>query len=469
MPPAEIAEKALRAREAQAVWRRYTITQRVERVREFWAELDSARERLIEVVQRETGKPAAEVDVMELCGVELILKYFTRNAHRILKDQAAARPWILFNKRAYVRYVPRGLIGLITPWNYPLLIPLGDAIGALLAGNAVLLKPSEWTTDTALFLEALSKATGLFPEGLFSVVVGDGAAGAEVVRLSDMVVFTGSTRAGRAVARAAAERLIPCVLELGGKHAMVVFKDAPLARAASAAVWGRFANCGQTCVGVERVYVEQEVYEPFAEEVARQMAALRQGERGGYGVDVGRLITARQLDVVSAHLADAKERGGRVLGGELVDRSRLLIAPALVLDAKQEMRVMREETFGPVLPIMAVRDGEEGVRLANDSPLGLAASIWSRDLPRAEALSAHLEAGLIGINDVMGHYAVCSLPFGGFKDSGLGRRHSDEGLRMFCQPQSVLVHEWPANAPEPWWFPYSELKAKLVRWLSYLS
>ena len=294
MPPAEIAEKALRAREAQAVWRRYTITQ---------------------LVQRETGRPAAEVDVMELCGVELILKYFTRNAHRILKDQAAARPWILFNKRAYVRYVPRGLIGLITPWNYPLLIPLGDAIGALLAGNAVLLKPSEWTTDTALFLEALSKATGLFPEGLFSVVVGDGAAGAEVVRLSDMVVFTGSTRAGRAVARAAAERLIPCVLELGGKHAMVVFKDAPLARAASAAVWGRFANCGQTCVGVERVYVEQEVYEPFAEEVARQMAALRQGERGGYGVDVGRLITARQLDVVSAHLADAKERGGRDYGG----------------------------------------------------------------------------------------------------------------------------------------------------------
>ncbi|MBI4422188.1 MAG: aldehyde dehydrogenase family protein [Elusimicrobia bacterium] len=465
----EVRARAARAREAQAVWRRYTITQRVERLRGFWRELQAAKPRLLEVVRRETGKPTVEIEVMELCGVELILKHFTRNAHRILKDQAAPRPWILFNKKAYVRYVPRGLVALVTPWNYPLLIPLGDMIPALIAGNAVLLKPSEWTTDTALLLESVFKTTGLFPEGLLSVATGDGSIGSEVIALADMVLFTGSTRTGRVVARAAAERLIPCVLELGGKHPMIVLKDAALERAAKAAVWGRFANCGQTCVGVERVYVEAEAYDRFTELVAREMATLRQSLAPGYDVDLGRLIFPRQLETVLAHLEDARARGARVSGGEIVDRERLLLSPALVLDARQEMKVMREETFGPVLPVMRVGGAEEAVRLANDSPLGLAASIWSRDLPRAEALGAHLEAGLIGVNDLMGHYAICSLPFGGMKESGLGRRHSDEGLRMFSHQQSVLVHEWPANAPELWWFPYSELKAKLVSYLSRLS
>ncbi|MBI5201695.1 MAG: aldehyde dehydrogenase family protein [Elusimicrobia bacterium] len=465
----DVRAKADKAREAQAQWRRYTLTQRVERVRGFWRELQASKDRLISVVHRETGKPATEIEVMELCGVELILKYFTRNAHRILKDQAASRPWIFLNKKAYVRHVPRGLVGLITPWNYPLLIPLGDALAALIAGNAVLLKPSEWTTDTAMFLEGVFKATGLFPDGLLAVAPGDGTVGAEVIAQADMILFTGSTKTGRAVAKAAAERLIPCVLELGGKHPMIVLKDAPLERAAKAAVWGRFANSGQTCVGVERVYVEQEVYDAFTELVAREVSQLRQGLEPGYDVDLGRLIYPRQLETVLALINDAKEKGARVVGGEVVDADRLVVAPALVLDAKQEMRVMREEAFGPVLPIMAVRASEEAVRLANDSELGLAASIWSRDLARAETLAAHLEAGLIGVNDLMGHYAVCSLPFGGFKQSGVGRRHSDDGLRMFCQSQSVLAHEWPANAPEPWWFPYNELKVKLVSWLTKLS
>ncbi|MBI4349523.1 MAG: aldehyde dehydrogenase family protein [Elusimicrobia bacterium] len=469
LPLESVREKAGLARDAQKLWRRYTLTQRVERVRGFWRELQASKDRLVAVVQRETGKPATEIEVMELCGVELILKYFTRNAHRILKDQAASRPWIMMNKKAYVRYVPRGVVGLITPWNYPLLIPLGDAIAALIAGNAVLLKPSEWTTDTALFIEGVFKATGLFPEGLLSVAPGDGTVGSEVIRQSDMILFTGSTKTGRLVAQAAAERLIPCVLELGGKHPMIVLKDAPLDRAAKAAVWGRFANSGQTCVGVERVYVEAEIYEAFTERVAGEVAMLRQGLEPGYDVDLGRLIYPRQLETVLALIDDAKAKGARVIGGELVDPERLVISPALVLDAKQEMRVMREETFGPVLPIMSVRAPEEAVRLANDSELGLAASIFSRDLVRAETLAAHLEAGLIGVNDLMGHYAVCSLPFGGFKQSGVGRRHSDDGLRMFCQSQSVLAHEWPANAPEPWWFPYTELKAKLVAWLTRLS
>ncbi|MFH1723247.1 MAG: aldehyde dehydrogenase family protein [Elusimicrobiota bacterium] len=467
--PVEIAKIFSRARAAQDQWRRYSLTQRVRALRGLWSLVQDSRERVVSVVHGETGKPVAEIESMEIDGAELILKFFTRNAHRILQDQAVPRPWPLLNKRAYVRHVPRGTVGLITPWNMPFLIPFGDAIPALLAGNAVVLKPSEWTTGTALLIEDRVRASGLFPEGLLQVAVGDATVGAQVAHDADMVVFTGSTSAGRKVAAAAAERLVPVVLELGGKHPMIVAEDAPLRRAAKAAVWGGFANCGQLCVGVERVFVEKSVYERFVQAVEAEIAALRQGLNGGYDVDVGRLIVPGQLEVVERHIEDARAKGARVSGGEVLDRKSLLVSPALVLDAKPDMLVMREETFGPVLPIMPVRTVSEAIRLANDGPHGLAASVWTRDLSRGEEWAALLEAGLVSVNDLLSHYVVCSLPFGGFKDSGLGRRHSDEGLRMFCEPQSVLVHEWPADTPELWWFPYDRLKSRILSWLARLS
>lgn len=467
MTAEEVSRKAEAARHAASLWRRYSLTERVDLIRGLWRELESREEALLRVIHAETGKPFAEIRTMEIAACRLIVKYFTSNAHRILQDQAAWRPWLWFNKRAYVRYVPRGVIGLITPWNYPFMIPMGDSIAALLAGNAVLLKPSEWTTRIALWVEETVKASGLLPEGLFSVVTGDGSVGRQVVDISDMVLFTGSTKSGKAVALAAAADLKPVVLELGGKHPMVVFKDAALERAARAAVWGAFANCGQTCVGVERVYVENDAYEPFVEAVRREMAGLRQG-LGGSDVDIGRLIFPPQLERVKEHLEDARAKGARVIGGDVVDEANLLINPALVLEADHSMRVMTEETFGPVMPVMKVERGEEAIRLSNEGPWGLAASLWTRDLDKAERLAGSVEAGLLGVNDVMSHYALCSLPFGGVKSSGLGRRHSDEGLRMFCWSQSVLVHEWPAKAPELWWFPYEPLKTRLVSWITRL-
>lgn len=462
-----VAEKAQAARQAQALWRRHTLTERVDIVRALWGELSARREEILRVVHDETGKPLAEIEAMEVATVQLIVKYFTRNAHRILQDQAVWRPWLLFNKRTYVRYVPRGVVGLITPWNFPFMIPVGDAFCALLAGNAVLLKPSEWTSRTALWVEEAFRATGLLPEGLFSVVTGDGSAGKQVADEADMIFFTGSISSGRLVAQAAAAALKPVVLELGGKHPMIVFKDAAIERAAKAAVWGGFSNCGQCCVGVERVYVESEAYEPFVEAVRREMAGLRLG-LGGENVDIGRLIFPPQIARVKEHLEDARAKGAHVIGGEVVDEANLMISPALVLGATHEMKVMREETFGPVLPVMKVDRGEEAIRLSNAGPYGLSASLWTRDLARAERLGAAVEAGLLGINDVMSHYAICSLPFGGIKSSGLGRRHSDEGLRMFCWPQAVFIHEWPAKASELWWFPYDAFKTRLVRLIARL-
>ncbi|MDE2290907.1 MAG: aldehyde dehydrogenase family protein [Elusimicrobia bacterium] len=465
MDAGEVAQRAERARAAQKVWLRYTMTQRVRAIRGLWASLARERERLVALVGEETGKPPAEFESMELAVAGLLLNHFTRSAHRVLQERAAALPWILLNKRAYVRRVPRGVVGLVTPWNMPFLIPLGDSVPALLAGNAVLLKPSEWTTRTALFLEERVRACGLLPEGLFQVCVGAGAVGAEVLKHVDMAVFTGSAATGRKVALAAAERLIPCVLELGGKHAMVVAPDAPLGRAVKAAVWGRFANSGQVCVGVERCLVHEDVYGEFCRRLEKETAALRPAPAASYDQDLGRIIFPAQLDVVERHLADAREKGARVVGGE-VDRERLTVTPALVFDAKPEMQVMREETFGPVLPVMPVRRVEEALVIANAGRHGLAASVWTRDLDRGEEWGALLESGLVSVNDVLIHYAAGALPFGGMKGSGLGRRHGDQGLAMFTQEQSVVVHEWPADVPDPWWFPYSRLKARAMAWLS---
>jgi len=282
-----------------------------------------------------------------------------------------------------------------------------------------------------------------------------------------MVMFTGSVAGGRAVAEAAAAGLKPAVLELGGKHPMIVLADAVLARAARAAVWGAFANCGALGVGVERVFVEEAVHDAFTAAVREGMARLRQGA-GGKDVDLGRLIHPGQLARVREHLEDARAKGGQVVGGEVVSEADLIIRPALVLDARPDMKVMREETFGPVLPVMRVDCAEQAVALSNAGPLGLCASIWTADEERAQRLGAAVEAGLLGINDLGSHYAIAALPFGGVKSSGLGWRHSEEGLRMFCRPQSVCVHEFPAAAPDPWWFPYSQRKTRLVSLLARL-
>jgi len=459
---AECAAKAAAARRAAGIWRRRTVAQRIDVLRALWKALAARREEIRAVVHEETGKPLVEVDLMELGAASLLVDWMTSAAPRVLGDKAASKPWSLFNKRAYERRVPRGVIGLITPWNMPFLIPFGDAFAAMLAGNAVLLKPSEWTTKTALWLEAAVASTALVPEGLLSVVPGGAAAGEAVVDASDMTVFTGSTKTGRAVAVRAAGQLKPVILELGGKHPMIVLADASLERAASAAVWAACSNAGQVCVGVERVFVEAEVYDRFVELLRPKVAALRQS-LDGRNADLGRLVFPPLLDRIQDQLDDARKKGARVIGGEVLDRGELMMAPALVLDARMDMKVMNEESFGPVIPVMKISRAEEAVALANAGQEGLAASVWTTDLAKGERLAAALEVGLVGVNEPASHYAFGSLPFGGMKQSGMGRRHGEEGLLAFTQSQSVLVHEWPDSAPDLWWFPYDERKAGFLR------
>jgi acyl-CoA reductase-like NAD-dependent aldehyde dehydrogenase len=469
LPAAALDESFARARAAQGLWANYTLSQRVRLLRRLWSVLERGREELAGVVHEETGKLRSEFELMELGPSRLALKYFTRNAHRLLQDRPAPRPWTLLNKRAYVRWSPRGVVGVVSPWNMPFLLPFSDVMPALLAGNAVILKPSERAPRTALWFARRSAAAGLLPEGLFQVLPGGPETGAGVVERSDLVVFTGGAEAGRSVARAAGARMIPAVLELGGKHPMLVLRDAPLERAAKAAVWGAFANCGQVCVGVERVFVERAAHDAFCALLERETGALRPGLADGWDVDLGRLAGPDRLAVFERHLDDARAKGARVVGGEILDRERLLVSPALVFGAQPGMLVMEEESFAPILPVMAVERVEDALRLANEHPSGLAASVWTRDGRRGERLAALLECGVVGVNDLLTHNAVHSLPFGGWKASGLGVRHSEEGLRMFCRPQSVLVHEWPLGSPEPWWFPYGRLKTRLLELLSRLS
>lgn len=465
----DITIKAQQAREAQGAWKRRPLEERLRALRLFWRKIEENRTELLRTLHGDTGKPRDEMENMELAGAEAIFKYFTRNARSILADRAAPTPWILLNKRAFIHYVPRGIIVLITPWNVPFLIPFGDTLPALIAGNAVMLKPSSRTPHTALFLESLIRQVPQIPENLFQVIPAKGSEGEGLLEEADMVLFTGSVATGRRVYQKAAERKIPCVLELGGKHPFLVFRDAPLKRAAKAAVWGAFANCGQLCIGVERVFVAKEIYGEFASEAALQMSALRQGVDLHQTLDLGRMIFPGQLETVLSHLQDAQAKGARVIGGRLVDAGQGLLRPALILDADLSMRVMQEETFGPVLAAMPVENEEEAVSLANALPLGLAASVWTKDLEKGEAIAKRIEAGTVCVNDVLTHYAVAGLPFGGVKQSGLGRRHSEEGLRMFCQEQALFIHEWPKNLPDLWWFPYRSWKSRWTRWLSKLS
>ncbi len=454
----DVARAAEECRNAFARWRGYSIRERVEIVSRIWKEIRAKGAEFAQIIHEETGKPALEVETMEMPALETVVSYFTSNARRILDDAPARRPWFLSHKRAYVRHHPRGVIGIIAPWNMPLLIPWGDAVPALLAGNAVLLKPSERASRAARRLARLVDATGLLPKGLFTVVTGGIPTGEAVVSAADMVVFTGSLENGRRVAEACARTLKPVVLELGGKQSMIVLKDAPLKRAVKAAIWSGFSNCGQVCTGVGRIFVEEDAYEEFSSGLVAELKELQNKA----WADFGRLAIPAYARVIREILEEAAASGARIEGGEISDEESGLVRPAIVFEAKAGLRAVEEEVFGPVIALVRVKSGEEAAALVNRGRFGLAASVWSRDVKKAEKLGAALEAGMVGVNETAIHYAVPSLPFSGIKSSGFGRRHSDEGLRQFCWPQSVLVHEWPKDAADVWYFPSAPWKTRLL-------
>lgn len=447
--PPEVAAAVERARSAQPDWGRRSLDERAAVIERLHRLVADRAEAVADVLRSETGKPAGEAlgaEVMVACDV---LAYLAREAPKVLAPRRArAAPFT--HRRARVVYEPHGVIGAITPWNYPFAISMGVVGTALAAGNAVVLKPSEWTPLVGRLVGDLA-AEAIGTADLCPVVTGDGSTGAALATAGvDKIAFTGSVTTGRKVMAAAAEHLTPVILELGGKDAMIVCADADVERAARGAVWGAFYGCGQICQSVERLYVVDAVYDDFVKAVVREARRVRTSDEPE--AMVGPLIMPRQVDTIERHLEDARGRGARVLlGGRRVEGLEAFFQPTVLVDVTDEMDVMREETFGPVLPILRVADEEEAVRRANGTPFGLDASVWSRDRERARRIADRLIAGTVLINDHLINYAIPDIPFGGVGHSGFGRVHGPEGLREMVRPKAIVEDRLSLN-PEPHWF-----------------
>lgn len=475
--PEEVARAVGRARAAQNAWAAKSFRERGRIMMQARKIILKELEEIALLIARETGKPASEAIAMELTPSLDLMQYFARKTETLLeRERIQIGLYGLMGRMSYVVYKPVGVIGIISPWNFPWATPMAEVVMALMAGNAVVLKPSELTPLTALKIKHVLTRAGL-PNDLLQIVTGDGSTGAALIGAGvDKIMFTGSVATGRRVAEAAANYLIPVVMELGGKDPMIVLEDAHIENAARGAIWGAFANCGQSCSSVERCYVHESVAEKFTQAVVAETKRL--GARASCPPDAGKMpalpafdlgpmISEQQLRVVERHVYEATARGAVALtGGERVpDVPGPFFPPTVLTNVNHEMEIMREETFGPVLPIMTFKTDDEAVRLANDSDFGLTASVWTNDLARGRALAERIDAGTVTVNEVLYTHAIAQTPWGGVKHSGFGRTHGRAGLLELVNAQHIHINRFP-SIPDIWWFSYTPDAGKLFRSLA---
>ena len=453
---ADVPAMVARARAVQPAWEALGYEGRARILKRARRWLFEHADEVVATIVAETGKSEEDARLTELSYGANALGFWAKRAPRYLADERIrTRNPLVFGRKLVVRYRPYGVVGVIGPWNYPLINSVGDAIPALAAGNAVVVKPSQVTPLTSLLMERGLRESGM-PEGVYQTVVGGAEAGEALIDAVDMVMFTGSTGTGRTVMERAARTLTPVSLELGGKDPLIVLADADLERAANAAVYYSMQNGGQTCISIERAYVEAPVYDEFVAKVTEKVRQLRQGPPAGPGsIDVGAVTFPPQLDIVARHVQQARDAGARVMtGGKPREGRGRFYEPTVLADVDHSMAAMREETFGPTLPIMRVADAEEAIRAANDSPYGLGASVFTRDTARGEAIASRIEAGAVCVNDAQLNYLALELPMGGWKGSGLGVRHGAGGIRKYTRQQALLVTRFPMRR-ELHYFPYS--------------
>jgi len=459
------AVAAARGRAVQPAWEALGFAGRARVMRRAQKWVTDHEDEIVRTIVSETGKAWEDALIAEVMYAAAAFGHWAEHAEELLADEKvrSANP-ALKGKRIVVRHAPLGLVGVIAPWNYPFTNGFGDCIPALMAGNSVLLKPAEKTPLTSLLLARGLKECGL-PDGVLQVLTGRGSVlGDAIIDVVDMIMFTGSTEVGRHIGRRAGERLIPASLELGGKDPFIVCADADLERAANHALyWGMF-NSGQTCISVERVYVEAPVYDEFVAKVTEKARALRNERPTGPGAtEVGALTLASQVETVREHVEDARAKGARIVAGGDPDPSRpgWWYPPTVLVDVDHSMSAMTEETFGPTLPIMKVADVEEAIRLANDSPYGLMASVFTRDMAKGEQIARRLQAGTVHVNEALVGYTALEAPMGGWKDSGLGARHGAAGIRKYTQSQTLVLSRFHLRK-DPQVYPYTGRIYKLL-------
>jgi acyl-CoA reductase-like NAD-dependent aldehyde dehydrogenase len=461
--PERVAEVVARVRSNQSEWEAMGFEGRrrwLERWRDWM--LDN-REHIADVVQEETGKVRGDSG-LESIYVEMAINFWGKNAEKFLADETPTPGLMLTKvKRLRVRYRPYPVVGIISPWNFPLILSAGDAIPALMAGSAVVIKPSEVTP-----LELMELIRGWKEEvggpDVIDYVNGTGDTGGALIDNVDYMHFTGSDRTGKIVMKRAADTLTPVSLELGGKDPAIVLADADMDRAVNGITYGGFVNTGQVCMSIERVYVEEPVYDEFVTRLAESVKELRQGADGrAYTAEQGAMTSPAQIDIVSDHVEDAREKGARILtGGKRREGAGDWYEPTVIADADHSMKAMTDETFGPTVGVMKVRDADEAIRMANDTRYGLSASVFSGDVGRAEKVAEQLEVGAVNINDALVNYFHLEIPMGGWKDSGIGWRHGPGGIRKYCRTESIVAPRLPTQKSEPLWYPYSPGKRKLL-------
>ncbi|HLF55841.1 MAG TPA: succinic semialdehyde dehydrogenase [Thermoanaerobaculia bacterium] len=446
--PADVAEAARRARAAQEDWALRSFDERARVFLRFHDAVLDRQDEVLDLIQLESGKARMHAHE-EVADVAIVSRYYGRQAERLLAPQSR-QGFVPGLTDTTEFHHPKGLVGIIAPWNYPLSMGITDAIPALLAGNGVVEKPDSQTPFTTLWALDLLIECGL-PEALYAIVCGPGPElGPAIFDAVDYLQFTGSTATGRRVAAAAGERLIGCSLELGGKNPMLVLADADLERAAFGAVRGSFASAGQLCVSIERLFVHRSLHDRFLAAFVAATRALRLGVGLGWSYDVGSLTSEKQLATVRAHVDDAVDHGAKVeCGGEpRPDIGPLVFEPTILTGVTPEMKLAAEETFGPVVAVYPFASNHEAIERANDSRYGLNASIWSRDTELARRMATRIECGTVTINECyIAGWGSIEAPMGGFKDSGLGRRHGAEGILKYTEAQNVTLQRGPAITP----------------------
>jgi acyl-CoA reductase-like NAD-dependent aldehyde dehydrogenase len=454
----EVCAAVARARSAQPEWNKLGVNRRIAILRQFQRRLHQRKTEVARVITREAGKPLGEALLTEVLVVLDAARFCMESAHAFLRQEPVPHGNLAMKtKVGRILREPYGVMGIISPWNYPFSTPATETLAALVTGNAVVLKPSEFTSLAALELAALLHEAGV-PKDVLQVLVGDGSTGAALVNAEiDKLVFTGSVPTGKRIAEAAAARLLPVVLELGGKDPMLVLDDADVEVASSGAVWGAFMNAGQACLSVERCYVHRNLCDPFVEACVRKTRQLRVGNGLDLETDVGPMIHERQLRIVESQVTDAIVRGARVLigGTRLESLGPNFYTPTVIVNVTHHMKIMREETFGPVLPIMPFDNEPEGIRLANDSDYGLGASVWTRDRARGEAVASQIQAGTVMVNDCVSCFGISEALHGGVKASGLGRTHGHFGLEEMVRVKYLDV-DLLGGVKKSWWYGYGE-------------